>query len=104
MMGLAGASIGILDIGKEVPSYGNVISATRMAREDRRLDGGNVVIIIAALNMYGIWYDYTFNFGIVSSINALLLANQSIVIVFFINNVMFAKDSSGLLVLTQVLA
>ena len=48
MMGL-GASIGILDIGKEVPSYGNVMSATRMAREDRRLDGGNVVIIIAAL-------------------------------------------------------
>ena len=48
MMGL-GASIGILDIGKEVPSYGNVMSATRMAREDSRLDGGNVVIIIAAL-------------------------------------------------------
>ena len=58
MMGL-GASIGILDIGKEVPSYGNVMSATSMAREDRRLDGGNVVvIIIAALNVcwYGMIY------------------------------------------------
>ena len=46
-MGL-GASIGILDIGKEVPPYGNVISVMSMAREDRRLDGGIVAIIVAA--------------------------------------------------------
>ena len=83
-MGL-GASIGILDIGKEVPSYGNVMSATSMAREDRRLDGGNVVvIIIAALNVcwYGMIYLSVFLWNW-SSINALLLANQSIVIVFY---------------------